>query len=68
MSEASNPKISVALPNVDPKVCSSIIILCIYMILKHASTNQSSKEDEEEEEELRPHETASKITGYRFVR
>jgi len=45
VSEASNPKISVALPNVEPK---------------------SSKEEKEEEEEERPHETASKITGYSY--
>ena len=66
MSEASNPKISVALPNVEPKV--ALVLFCTYMILTFASNIQSSKEEKEEEEESRPHETASKITGYRFVR
>jgi len=46
VSEASNPVISVALPNVEPKV------------------SKDKKEDKEEEE--RPHETASKITGYSY--
>lgn len=46
MSEASNPKISVALPNVEPR--------------------ERSSTEEEEEEESRPHETASKITGYSY--
>ena len=42
------------------------ISLCVQK--QHAYVAQVSKDKKEEkEEEERPHETASKITGYRFV-
>ena len=65
MSEASNPKISVALPNVEPRdrVTQKLILKILYV----ASIIHQSSTEEEEEEESRPHETASKITGYRFA-